>query len=204
MHKLRKYAQFILPAIGLILLLTACEVPDTLGPPGSGPRPSSVLASAYKLIERAGSQSIEYTKFPAQKVYRIGAGKYLDLESYHLSRNSKFGRVDIWVNGQLVRSEQAGGPAAFPDYLGEMQVLGWVDEGNPPEFLIFPSSTCPRVGPMNQMRRLNPVDLEYPAAAWSLCHTWIGLVPGTYELKMQATDLAGVKGEPIVQRIEVQ
>ncbi len=211
----KNYVLIISFVIGLILLLTACEVPTELSLGGGGRNsvqpPHSVFAAAYKFVpvrqaaleDGEVEMRKEYVHLPAQPTFQVAVGHPLHIETYHLSRSSKFGRVDIWVNGQLVRSEQSGGPAAFPDYLAEMQVLGEADGVLSPDFMLLPSSNCQRVGEMGLTRRLNPIELKYPSSTWSLCHTWVGLTPGTYELKMQATDRAGVKGFPVVQRIEV-
>lgn len=216
----KNYVLVKLFVIGLILLLTACEAPIDLNLGGgstSAPPPHSVFAAAYKsVLVRQVTPGIgeaimkKYLHLPAQPTFQVAVSRpsdgiihRLDIESYHLSRSSKFGRVDIWVNGQLVRSEQSGGPAALPDYLAEMQVLGEPDGVASLDFMLLPSSNCQRVGERNLTRRLNPIELKYPSSTWSLCHTWIGLAPGTYELKMQATDRAGVQGEPVIQRIEV-
>jgi hypothetical protein len=211
----RYYVWFMLGLLPLLLVLVGCEVPTELSLGGGGRNsvqpPHSVFAAAYKFVPvrqaalEDGELEMrkEYVHLPTQPTFQVAVGHPLHIETYHLSRSSKFGRVDIWVNGQLVRSEQSGGPAAFPDYLGEMQVLGWPDGVASPEFILFPSSNCERVGEKGVARRLNPIELKYPSSTWSLCHTWVGLTPGAYELKMQATDGDGVKGEPVVQRIEI-
>lgn len=217
----RSYAWLMLGLLPVVLLLAGCEVPAELSLGGGGRTsaqpPHSVIDAAYKSVPvRQVTPGIgatvtqKYLHLPAQPTFQVAVSRpsegiihQLDIESYHLSRSSKFGRVDIWVNGQLVRSEQNSGPATFPDKLARMQVLGWSDGAASPDFMLFPSSNCQRVEGMGVARQLNPIELKYPSSAWSLCHTWIGFTPGTYELKMQATDRDGVKGEPVTQRIEV-
>ena len=216
----RSYAWLMLGLLSIVLLLAGCEVPTELSfgrERTSAQPPHSVIDAAYKsVLVRQVNPGIgatvmnKYLHLPAQPTFQVAMSRpsegiihRLDIESYHLSRSSKFGRVDIWVNGQLVRSEQSSGPAAFPDDLAQMQVLGWPDGAASPEFMLLPSSNCERVGEKGVARRLNPIELKYPSSTWSLCHTWVGLTPGTYELKMQVTDRDGVPGEPVVQRIEV-
>jgi hypothetical protein len=130
-------------------------------------------------------------------------GQQVEIESYHLSRGSRLGEVQIWVNDQLIRSEQTAAPSNFPDYLGDIQVLGWIDQRDATKFLIFPSATCDYTKQVGEPRSKNPIELDYPSSSWSLCHIWIGFVPGNYVLSLEAADSAGNIGSRITQHIEV-
>ena len=43
-----------------------------------------------------------------------------------------------------------------------------------------------------------------PTSDFTMLLRWIGRTPGTYEIKIQATDKANIPGEPVSQRIEVR
>lgn len=141
---------------------------------------------------------------PPQQTIQVRVGQPLPLESYHISRN-KLSSIKIFINGQPLRTEETAGQSPFPMELAQAQVLV---RDQPPEAnlqaLTFPSFTCRNLIDKGGPVQRNSLDLEFPSSNWTVCHIWIGRVPGTYDLSLVATDRAGQEGEPIVQRIEVK
>ena len=174
----------------LALLLTGCS--------GSLPSVSLDLFGTVPPDQKPHSNFVD-----ARVVRQVRVGQQVEIESYHLSRGSRLGEVQIWVNDQLIRSEQTAAPSNFPDYLGDVQVLGWIDQRDATKFLIFPSATCDYAAQVGVSRSKNPIELDYPSSSWSLCHIWIGFVPGNFVLSLEATDSAGNIGQRITQHIEV-
>jgi len=176
-------------AVGLLLVLAACEVPqDRFGLLGDGPvrgAPRSNFVAAYEVL-------------------RVKPGQPIPIESYHLTRTGRLGRLEIFVNGQPVTSELVSPEIAFPDNLAELQVLQRDRPGQPAISLLeFPAPACRRLlvtgGPVSA----HIIEREFPSSTWTVCHVWIGRVPGSYDLSLRVTDRAGQQGELITQRIEV-
>ena len=188
---LKKTQTFVLfVATGLLLFLTGCEVPeDGFGLLGTG----SAVAGAPR------------SNFVSERqVLRVRVGEPTPIESYHLSGPNKLGKLEIFVNGQLVKSEQTDGSLAFPDTLATVQVL---ERGRPdqPDFAIleFPAPACNRLLVKGGPAAAHLLEREFPASTWTVCHVWIGHIPGTYDLSLRVTDRTGQPGEMITQRIEV-
>ncbi len=141
---------------------------------------------------------------PPRAIIQVDVGELRPIESYHISKN-KLGAVEIFVNGQPVRAEETSGQPTFPMELAAVQVL---DRGRPaPEaftMLKFPAATCRILLKKGGSVQTNSLPLKYPSSNWSVCHIWIGHIPGIYDLKVVATDKAGQEGKEIVQRIEVK
>ncbi|MEW5960619.1 MAG: hypothetical protein AB1801_23090 [Chloroflexota bacterium] len=189
MPKIRQLI-FLVVIVSLLVVFTGCEVPEDrfgwLG--GGGPAegaPHSNFVSAYHIL-------------------RVKAGQAIPIESYHLTRAGKLGKLEIFVNDQPVTSEQVRPDAAFPDTLATLQVLERGRAAQPAFSLLeFPAPACRRLlitgGPANA----HLIEREFPASYWTVCHVWIGHIPGTYDLSLRATDLDNRPGETITQRIEV-
>ncbi len=136
---------------------------------------------------------------------QVGVGEPLAIASYHRGY-TKLAALQISVNGQPVRSEAtAGQPNTFPDTLAAAQVLVW---GQPSQASVeqvsFPSPTCQYLRQAGGPVQANPLPLAPPSSVWTVCHIWIGHIPGTYDLSLVAVDDAQRAGEPIMQRIEVR
>jgi hypothetical protein len=141
---------------------------------------------------------------PPRRDIQVGVGQLLPIESYHMG-STKLMTVEIAINGQPIRAEAtAGQPNAFPEYLAITQVLVVGQPAQPAfEGLPFPAPVCRNElhdGPM----QTNALLLTPPSSAQTVCHVWIGRIPGTYDLSLVAVDEMGRRGEPIVQRIEVR
>jgi hypothetical protein len=185
---IKKMLFFLAVALGLLLGLTGCELPeDRFGLFGGGPdgaAPRSNFVAAYRVV-------------------RVPAGQPVPLESYHLTQDGRLGTLEIFVNDQPLRSEQTAA-SAFPDNLATFQILQRERPGQPDfSVLEFPAPACERLlvtgGPANAHR----VERPFPAATWTVCHVWVGNVPGVYDVSLRVTDRAGRQGEMITQRIEV-
>jgi hypothetical protein len=173
--------------LGLVLLTIACQAPEffqlTLIGPDQGPVRSNFV--------------------PPRDVIRVQVGRPLPLESFHAGSN-KLAAVEVFVNGQPVRAEETAGQPAFPVNLAAVEVL---TRDRPPAGnlagLAYPSAPCRSLARQGGVVQTNALELRYPASHWSVCHVWIALVPGVYDLSVVAIDQTGQRGEPIVQRIEV-
>lgn len=183
----KKSNKTILFAAGLVLLTIACQAPElfrlTLIGPAQGPVRSNFV--------------------PPRDVIRVEVGRPLPLESFHAGSN-KLAGVEVFVNGQPVRAEETAGPSAFPVNLALVQVLtrDQPSAGNLAG-LAYPSGACRSLARQGGAVQTNALDLRYPSTHWSVCHVWVGRIPGTYELSVVAIDQTGERGEPVVQRIEV-
>jgi len=124
-------------------------------------------------------QSWPHSTFvPPRKHVQVPAEQRLQIDSYHAS-TTNLEAVEIFVNGQkLVPEETAatGQTGTFPRDLADVQLRTEDDE---------PTANAPTAG-----KKITLI--------------WVGHVPGTYELKMVATDASGRTGNPIVQLIEVK
>ena len=176
--------------IGLAFLTTGCQslpgfdIFETSEPDEAAPRSNFV---------------------PPRRDIQIGVGQALPIESYHLA-STKLMTVEISINGQPLRTEAtAGQPNPFPEHLATAQVLV---RAQPPQAslqpLLFPAPACRNLLQKGGPVQTNALSLQPPSSVWTVCHIWIGRTPGTYDLSLVATDEAGLKGEPIVQRIEVR
>jgi len=117
-----------------------------------------------------------------QEVVRAKVGQKLHLNSYHMSIE-ELDVIEILVNGHQLGGEisAVAGQAIFSNYLASIQVRS-------------------KVRPV----LTNTIRLSYLSRAWAVTIQWEGHVPGVYELKLVATDVAGHQGQPLVQRIEVR
>jgi len=184
----KKTLIFLAVALGLLLGLTGCEVPeDRFGLFGGGPAgdaPRSNFVAAYSVL-------------------RVKAGQPVPIESYHLSPDGRLGTLEIFVNDQPVKSEQTA-ETAFPDNLATFQVLQRDRPARPAFALLeFPAPACERLlvagGPANA----HLVERPFPASSWTVCHVWVGYVPGVYDVSLRVTDRTGRQGQIVTQRIEV-
>lgn len=121
------------------------------------------------------------TFVPPTKRVQIFTGQALELETYHLSPE-QLTDIQIFVNGQPLRSEETAGSTAFPDRLLNVQVRSGED------------------GRLVQTARVTPA---LPTSEETVSVVVIGNTPGRYDLSLVAADEAGQEGTPIVQRIEV-
>jgi hypothetical protein len=177
-------------AISLIIFATACQsLPGfnifgtTAEPDADAPRSNFV---------------------PPRRDIQVGVDQLLPIESYHIG-STKLMTVEIAINGQPLRAEATAGQAnTFPENLAIAQVLV---VGQPPQAdlpqLSFPASVCRNElhdGPV----QINMLTLTPPSSAQTVCHIWIGRIPGTYNLSLVAVDTMGRRGQPITQTIEVR
>ncbi|HXV42719.1 MAG TPA: hypothetical protein VEC96_06620 [Anaerolineae bacterium] len=175
--------------IGLALLMIGCQslpgfnIFETSAPDVDAPRSNFV---------------------PPRRDIQVGVGQLLPIESYHVG-STKLMTVEIAINGQPLRAEAtAGQPNTFPERLAIAQVLV---VGQPAQAayqqLPFPAPVCRNElhdGPM----QTNVLLLTPPSSAQTVCHIWIGRIPGTYNLSLIAVDEMGHRGAPITQTIEVR
>lgn len=184
----KKLLFFLAVALGLVVGLTGCEVPeDRLGLFGgrpAGDAPHSNFVAAYDLI-------------------RVQPGEPVPIASYHLTRDGRLGILEIFVNDQPVRSEQIV-ETAFPDNLAAFQVLQR-DRPAQPAFSVleFPAPACERLLVTGGPGSVHLLERPFPSSTWTVCHVWVGNVPGVYDVSLRVTDLAGQQGQMITQRIEV-
>ncbi len=121
------------------------------------------------------------TFVPLREQLQVEVGEPILLESYHIS-SAQLDQVTLTVNDQLLRSEATGtGPNTFSSELASVELI----VGDQP---VVASTVSPAL----------------PTSAWTLPVRWVGHVPGTYEIRVQVTDLDGQQGDPVIQRIEVQ
>lgn len=92
----------------------------------------------------------------------------------HHLSRNELDTLQIWVNDQPLNQ--------FPPELGQLDVISG-DQILPADPLIAPA---------------------LPTSEITVRLRWIGRLPGTYEIKLQVTDKAGMTGEPVSQRIEVR
>lgn len=121
------------------------------------------------------------TFVPHRDLVVVEAGQELILKSYHVS-TVDVTRLDIWVNGQPVRTEAtsaAGG--TFPPELATVQIVSG-DQG------LVAASLTP----------------TFPTSTWTVPLRWVGHVPGRYNLTVQVTDRQDRVGAAVTQAIEVR
>jgi hypothetical protein len=123
-----------------------------------------------------------YSTFvPLRDVVEVKVNEELLLESYHISQD-QLKDLTILVNDQLLRTEATSGyPNTFDSNLATVQVM--LDD----QAVVANIATPP-----------------LPTSAWTVMVRWIGHVPGTYTLSLQATDTADRVGDPVTQLIEVR
>ncbi len=174
----------VLFATILALLTIACQISETIS---------------------LDTSSVPHSNFvPPRAIIQVEVGQPWPIESYHISKN-KLDVVEIFVNGQPLRAEETSGQPTFSTELATVQVL---DRGRPVHeaftVLEFPAAICQTLLEKGGPVQTNSLALKYPSSTWSVCHIWIGHIPGIYDLSVVATDKADQKGEAIVQRIEVK
>ena len=177
-------------AISMLLWLTGCEVPEDR---------LSLLASGESV------KGVSLSNFvSAYRVLPIRLGQPIPIESYHLDRDGRLGTLEIFVNDQPVKSEQTG-LTAFPDNLATLQVLLRDRPAAQPAFALleFPAPACERLSVTGGPARAHVVERAFPSSTWTVCHVWVGYIPGVYDLSLRITDRDGKQGEMITQRIEV-
>ncbi len=179
----------VLFATTLVLLTMACQLSEFINFSSTGPAATGVPRSNF---------------VPPREIIQVDVGEPWPIESYHISKN-KLGAVEIFVNGQPIRAEETSGQPTFPTELATVQALirGRIAE---PSFTVlkFPAATCRILLEKGGPEQTNSLALKYPSSTWSVCHIWIGHIPGAYDLKVVATDKAGQESKEIVQRIEVK
>jgi hypothetical protein len=195
-------------AIGLILLTTACQ---TL--------PGFNLFSATQEPDPNAPRS---NFVAAQGVLLTNAGQPVLIESHHIGV-TKLMTVEITINNQPPRTEATAGQAnVFPQDLATIQVLERDQPTQPnlqslriasnlqffdavqDQSLASLSPACQELLRSGGPIQANVLTSDTPSSRWTVCHLWIGRVPGTYDLSVVAIDEAGRRGQPVVQRIEVR
>jgi hypothetical protein len=140
----------------------------------------------------------------AQQVLLAQVGQPLALESHHVGTTA-LARVEIAINGQPLRSEATAGQAnVFPENLAVTQALARLGQAAVPQPLSFPSPMCQNLAQSGGMLPAGSVPVDIFTTTWTVCHVWIGQVPGTYDLSVKAVDKENRPGEAVVQRIEVK
>jgi hypothetical protein len=205
MDKIFVFVLFL--ANGLALLTTACQS-----------LPGFNLFSATQEPDPNAPRS---NFVAAQEVLLTNAGQPVLIESHHIGV-TRVTTVEIAINNQPLRSEATAGQAnVFPQDLATVQVLA---RGQPTQANLQ-SLRIANLQPLdptqgNALASLSPACQELlrsggpvqtniltpdtPSARWTVCHLWMGHVPGTYDLSIVAIDEAGRRGEPVTQRIEVR
>ena len=121
-----------------------------------------------------------------QKTVPVPAGKAVLIESIHLSP-TLLDNIAISINGQPLTKEENSPVTPFPG--------GYIN-------LLVQSE--------NKFLRTGLFRPPWPIREEKLSLLWVGLVPGTYELKLVASrkpedpQQSNITGNSIVQRIEVQ
>ena len=178
----------VLFATTLALLTMACQLSEFINFSSIGPAATGVRSNFV----------------PPREIIQVEVGQPWPIESYHISKN-KLEKVEIFVNGQPIRAEKTSGQPTFPEGLATVQGL---IRGRPAReaftVLKFPAAACRILLDKGGPEQTNSLELKFPSSTWSVCHIWLGYIPGTYDLSVVATDKAGQKGEAIVQRIEVK
>lgn len=180
--------QAIIVALGSLFLLVGCEVPEL-----------SLVDSA------TGGPRSNFVEHRA--IVRANVGEPLPIESYHIGQK-KLDSVEISINDRPIGPPESDGIVATFPYTQATVVI----ENRAQPILIDSPKTKPQlvtimVGP--KPLYTHSVRPKYKTSTWSYTLIWVGHIPGTYDLKLQATDSAepdkdGQPGEPIVQRIEVE
>ncbi len=198
---MRKRTNFTLwLAVLPVLLALACQLPSI-----------SWNRSSQSVTETPQTWPSS-TFVPPRQLIQVFVDEPLALESYHVSRTGKLNKLWISVNGQPLRDEQ-NAEFPFPGELASFQVLRREESGlgQPAELPAanFPSPFCRRLAQNGRLvqrsalARNAPLELEFPASTWTVCHVWMGHKPGTYDLTIQVTDEQDRPGNVITQRIEV-
>lgn len=121
------------------------------------------------------------TFVPLRERVKVGVGEKLHLESHHLSPD-KLDKLEILVNGGPVEAETPTEKGAiFSHKAGAVQISVDAPPGS----------------------QANTVQPKLSTSAWTVSMTWTAEVPGTYDLSLKATDMAGHPGDLVTQRIEV-
>jgi hypothetical protein len=117
-----------------------------------------------------------------QETVPVLQGQAVQIDTIHLTP-ALLRTVSIFINGQPVRGEETAPGDPFPD--------GYVN------LLVRSEDRLVKTGVFRP---------KWPTREEKLSLVWVGLVPGTYELSLVATDIADPEqpGNKIVQRIEVQ
>ena len=178
-------------AVGLTLLITACQTPPGFNIFGSGQetdenRPISNFVDARQTIQ-------------------VEAGKPLGIASYHRGY-SKLTALEISINGQPTRPTPAAERSnPLPDYLATTRTLvrSQPVDANLQQ-VTFPSAACQYLLTVGGPIPPQTVTLTPASSVWTVCLIWTGHTPGTYDLTLVAVDDAQHKSDPIHQRIEVR
>ncbi len=205
---LKKYILALLLAIGLILLTTACQS-----------LPGFNLFSATQEPDPNAPHS---NFVAAQEVLLTNVGQPVLIESHHIGV-TKVTTVEIAINNQSPRTEATAGQAnVFPQDLATVQVL---ERGQPTQADLQALRIVSNLQPLDSTQgqslaslspacqellrsggpvQTNVLTSDTPSSRWTVCHLWMGHVPGTYDLSVVAIDEAGRRGKLVVQRIEVR
>jgi hypothetical protein len=151
--------------------------------------------------------SLPHSTFvPSETAAQVLVGVPLPLETHHLTAlANRLERLEIFVNGQPVRTEATSGQVTFPPELATIEIVTRNDpeRANLAEVVPFLPPTCREVLHIGNGPVLDSPLSSFPSSDWNVCYVWIGCVPGTYDLSMVAIDRAGNRSEVIAQRIEV-
>ena len=120
------------------------------------------------------------TFVPLRERVKVGVGEELHLESHHLSPD-KLDKLEILVNGAPAETEAPTEKGAiFSHKAGAVKISVDAPPGS----------------------QSNAVQPKLSTSAWTVSMIWIAEVPGTYDLSLKATDMAG-QSDLVTQRIEV-
>lgn len=159
----------------------------------------------------------------AQEVLLTSVDQPVLIESYHIAA-TKIVTVEVSINHQPPRAEATAGQAnVFPPDLATLQVL---ERGRPAQAALqsllaaqsdqssgetanpyaqnSPSPACQELLRSGGPAQTNVFTPDISSSRWTVCHIWVGRVPGTYDLSVAAVDETGLRGDPVTQRIEVR
>lgn len=180
-------------SIGLVVLSLGCRTLDGLNLTGSAtPTPTPISWPHSTFV-------------PSQKSVRVRVGRPLVIETHHLTGMAyRLEKLEIFINGQPIRTEETSGQATFPPELAAIQIVK-PEQAEPvsPVSLQTAPPACQALLLAGNAPLLNSPESQFPSAEWNVCYVWIGRVPGTYDLSMVATDNTGARSELISERIEV-
>lgn len=159
----------------------------------------------------------------AQEVLLTSIDRPVLIESYHIAA-TRIVTVEVSINRQPPRAEATAGQAnVFPPDLATLQVLKRgqpaqaglqailmaqsgqsPDETANPYAQNSPSPACQQLLRSGGPVQTNVLTADTSSSRWTVCHIWVGRVPGTYDLSVAAVDETGLRGDPVTQRIEVR
>lgn len=133
-------------------------------------------------VDLAGPGDLPPGLLLPQETVPVPRGQAVQIDTIHLTP-ALLRTISIFINGQPVSGEETAEGEPFPE--------GYVN------LLVRSEDRLVKTGVFRP---------QWPTREQELSLVWVGLVPGTYELSLSATDITdpAQPGNVIVQRIEVQ